>query len=49
MPESSGPGRYILIGIGLVAVAGLAYAAWQTLRADAELWVSDEPENIEEL
>lgn len=46
---ASGPGRYILIGIGLVAVAGLAYAAWQTLRADDELWVSDDSENIEEL
>ena len=42
--SSSGPGRYILIGIGLVAAAGIAYAAWQTLRADDELWVSDEPE-----
>lgn len=46
---ASGPGRYILIGIGLVAAAGLAYAAWQTLRADDELWVSDDPESIEEL
>ena len=27
---------------GVVAVAGVAYAAWQTLRADDELWVSDE-------
>jgi hypothetical protein len=42
--KSSGPGRYILIGVGVVAAAGLAYAAWQTLRADDELWVSDEPE-----
>lgn len=43
--KSSGPGRYILIGVGLVAAAGLAYAAWQTLRADDELWVTDEPED----
>ena len=43
--SSGGPGRYILMGIGLVAVAGIAYAAWQTLRADDELWVSDEPES----
>jgi hypothetical protein len=42
--KSSGPGRYILIGVGLVAAAGLAYAAWQTLRADDELWVSDQPD-----
>ncbi len=39
-----GPGRYILVGIGLVVAAGVAYAAWQTLRADDELWVSDEAE-----
>jgi len=40
--KSAGPGRYILIGIGVVAFAGAAYAAWQTLRADDELWVADE-------
>jgi hypothetical protein len=40
---SFGPGRYILIGIGVVALAGIAYAAWQTLRADDDLWVDDEP------
>ncbi|HRN29395.1 MAG TPA: hypothetical protein PK781_03475 [Terrimesophilobacter sp.] len=39
--KSSGPGRYILIGIGIVAAAGIAYAAWQTLRADDEVWVAD--------
>lgn len=43
---TAGPGRYILIGIGLVAAAGIAYAAWRTLRADDELWVSDEPEGL---
>lgn len=37
-----GPGRYILIGVGVVAVAGIAYAAWQTLRADDDLWIDDE-------
>jgi hypothetical protein len=42
--KSSGPGRYILIGVGVVAAVGLAYAAWQTLRADDELWVTDETE-----
>lgn len=42
--RSSGPGKYILIGVGVVALAGIAYAAWQTLRADDELWVSDELE-----
>ncbi len=46
-PARATPGaaRYILIGVGLVAAAGFAYAAWQTLRADDELWVSDEPES----
>jgi uncharacterized SAM-dependent methyltransferase len=39
---SPGPGRYILIGVGLVAAAGIAYAAWQTLRADDDLWIDDE-------
>jgi hypothetical protein len=40
--QSAGPGRYILIGVGLVALAGVAYAAWQTLRADDDLWIDDE-------
>src|SRR3954464_1116143 len=39
--KSSGPGRYILIGLGVVAFAGIAYAAWQTLRADDDLWIED--------
>ena len=37
-----GPGTYIAIGFGLAAVAGIAYAVWQTFRADDELWVADE-------
>lgn len=41
VPAKSGPGKYILIGLGVVAVAGVAYAAWQTLRADDELWIED--------
>ncbi len=41
-PKPAGPGRYILIGIAVVAVAGVAYAAWQTLRADDDLWIDDE-------
>jgi hypothetical protein len=43
-----GPGRYILIGLGVVAAAGLAYAVWQTLRADDDLWIEDEPEALDE-
>jgi hypothetical protein len=39
--RSAGPGRYILIGLGVVAAAGIAYAAWQTLRADDDLWIED--------
>ena len=39
---SVGPGRYILIGVGIVAAAGIAYAAWQTLRSDDDLWIDDE-------
>ena len=39
---SAGPGRYILIGVGIVALAGIAYAAWQTLRSDDDLWIDDE-------
>lgn len=41
-PPSPGPGRYILLGVGVVALAGIAYAAWQTLRADDDLWIDDE-------
>jgi hypothetical protein len=41
-----GAGTYVLIGVGVVALAGLAYAAWQTFRADDDLWIADdEPES----
>ncbi len=40
-PKKSGPGKYILLGFGVVAVVGVAYAAWQTLRADDELWIEE--------
>lgn len=40
-PKKSGPGKYILFGLGAVAVAGVLYAAWQTLRADDDLWIED--------
>jgi len=36
-----GPGTFILIGLGVVAAAGVAYAAWQTFRADDDLWIED--------
>jgi hypothetical protein len=40
--QSPGFGRYLLIGVIVVAVAGIAYAAWQTLRADDDLWVDED-------
>jgi len=42
-PPRKGPGAgtYILIGLGVAAVASLAYAAWRTLSADDSLWVED--------
>jgi len=40
--KSPGPGRYILIGVIVVAIAGIAYAAWQTLRADDDLWIDED-------
>lgn len=46
--KSSGPGRFILMSIGLVAAAGIVYAAWQTLRADDDLWVGDEADGFDE-
>ena len=45
--KKSGPGRYILIGLGVVAAAGVAYAAWQTLRIDEDLWVEDLGDTVE--
>ncbi len=35
----------MLIVLGVLTLAGVAYAAWQTFRADDDLWVADdEPE-----
>ena len=45
-PKSS-PAKYIVLGVVALAVAGVAYAAWQTLRADDSLWIEDEPETDE--
>lgn len=38
-----GAGGVIAIIFGVVAAVGVLYAAWQTLRADDELWVADDP------
>ncbi|GAA2176465.1 hypothetical protein GCM10009846_30400 [Agrococcus versicolor] len=45
--KKSGPSalQWVLIGVGTVAVAGAAYAAWQTLRADDDLWIPDSDES----
>lgn len=37
-----GVGGTIGILLGLTALAGIAYAIWQTLRADDDLWVADD-------
>lgn len=38
-----GAGGVIAIILGVAAAVGVVYAAWQTLRADDELWVADDP------
>ncbi len=44
-PQRSGMGAGGVIAIlfGIAAAVGVVYAAWQTLRADDELWVADDP------
>lgn len=41
-PKKSNVGSVIAVGVGVLAAAGVAYAVWQTFRADDELWVADE-------
>jgi hypothetical protein len=38
-----GAGGILAIVFGVAATVGVLYAAWQTLRADDELWVADDP------
>ena len=45
-PRTS-PAKYIVLGVVALAVAGVAYAAWQTLRADDSLWIEDEESDDE--
>ena len=40
--KSSNPFVYVLMAVGTLALALAGYAAWQTLRADDDLWVEDE-------
>jgi p-aminobenzoyl-glutamate transporter AbgT len=42
-----GFGGVALIIVGVVAVAGAAYAAYQTLRADDDLWVADDADSAD--
>lgn len=42
-PKGMGAGSVIAIILGVGAALGVLYAAWQTLRADDELWVADDP------
>ena len=41
-PKGMGAGTYFALGLAVVAAAGVAYAVWQTFRADDELWVADD-------
>lgn len=41
--KGTGAGGVIAIILGVASAAGVLYAAWQTLRADDELWVADDP------
>ena len=36
------PFVYVLMAVGAIAVALIGYAAWQTLRADDDLWVEED-------
>jgi len=42
--KSSNPVIYLLMAIGAIALAAISYAAWQTLRADDDLWVEEDSE-----
>lgn len=41
--QGIGPAGVIALILGISAAVGVLYAAWQTLRADDELWVADDP------
>jgi hypothetical protein len=44
--KGRGVGTYLAIGAGIVAAVGVAYAVWQTFRADDELWVADDEPDV---
>lgn len=41
-PKKSKAGLYVALGFIFTLVGALGYAAWQTFRADDELWIADE-------
>jgi hypothetical protein len=41
--QGMGAGGVVALILGVAAALGVLYAAWQTLRADDELWVADDP------
>ena len=41
-PKKLGVGGILGIIVGATALAGVAYALWQTFRADDELWIADD-------
>ena len=40
--SGTGVGTVIAVGLGVAALIGIGYVAYQTFRADDELWVSEE-------
>ena len=40
--KGPGVGTYLAFGAAIIAAVGVAYAVWQTFRADDELWVADD-------
>lgn len=38
-PAGPGAGGYVLMGLGVVALAVIGYAVWNTLRPDDDLWI----------
>jgi hypothetical protein len=43
VPKKKSAGPVIALVLGAAAAIGILVAAWQTLRADDELWVADDP------
>ena len=39
--SSGGGGKFVLVTLGIAALAGVAWAAYQALRADDDLWLDD--------